>query len=160
MRSRMFGLIAVLAVLGLVGAACSSSSSGSSPSGSPVPSAGSSSGGSLGTIKIGNDTANNQRSKEVSGASSVDLEADNHGSSDYYFNPTIITGKAGQKLSVTITNNGSTTHNFSLVDGSANKDIQPGQSTTVTVTLPQSGSMEFFCRFHRGLGMAGEFTTS
>ena len=159
MRTRMLGLVSVVAVLGLVGAACSSSSSGSSPSGTAVPSGGSS-GGSLGTVKIGSDTANNHGSKEVSGASSVDLEADNHGSSDYYFNPTIITGKAGQKLSVTITNNGSTTHNFSLVDGSANKDIQPGQSTTVTVTLPQSGSMEFYCRFHRGLGMVGEFTTS
>ena len=32
--------------------------------------------------------------------------------------------------------------------------------STVTVTFPQSGSVEFFCDYHRSLGMAGELSTT
>jgi plastocyanin len=165
MRTRMLGLLAVVAVLGVIGAACSSSSSGGSPSGSAapsgsaVPSGGASSGGSLGTITIGSDTANNHGSKEVSGSSTFELEADNDGN-DYYFDPTILTGSSGQKLTITVKNTGTTTHNFSLVNGSVSKDVQPGQTATVTVRFPKSGALEFYCRFHRNFGMVGELTTS
>ena len=91
--------------------------------------------------------------------SSVELEADND-NANYYFDPTVLTGKPGQKLTIEVKNTGSTVHNFTLAGGGANKDVQPGQTAKVTVTFPGSGFMEFYCRFHRRFGMVGELTTS
>jgi plastocyanin len=34
--------------------------------------------------------------------------------------------------------------------------LTPGTQQTVTVTFPNSGSTEFFCRFHESMGMTGE----
>ena len=158
MRSRKLALLSIVAALGVVGAACSGSSPGGGASPSASPSAGAS-GGAEGTITINGEKANNHGSKDVSGASSLELEADNDGN-NYYFNPTVLTGKPGQKLTLTVKNEGNTPHNFSLVSGGVSKDVQPGDEATVTVTFPSSGDMEFFCRFHRSLGMVGELTTS
>jgi plastocyanin len=139
MGSRTLRLFSAAVVIGVVAAACSSSSSG-------------------GTITIGGDKANDHGSKNVSGVSTVELQAKNVGSSTYFFDPTVLTGSAGQKLTITVKNAGDTTHNFTL--GSISKDIPAGQSATVSVTFPASGSTEFFCRFHRSLGMAGELTAA
>jgi plastocyanin len=143
--------VVVLVAVVLMGAACSSNNSettttGASPSGSE-------SGG--GTITIGSDTANNHGSKDVSGASEVDVEQDN-----FYFNPTIITGTPGQKLTIKLENEGSATHNFTLEDQNIDQDVASGQDATVTVTFPQSGTLEFFCKFHRSRGMVGELSVS
>ena len=153
MCSRTLALCSVVAALGIMGAACSSS-----PGGGRSPSA-SASGGSGGTITINGDKANNHGSRVVSGASSASLDAANN-SSSFFFDPTVLTGKPGQKLTITVKNTGNTVHNFTLSGGGANKDVQPGQSAKVTVTFPNSGSMEFYCRFHRSFGMVGELTTS
>jgi plastocyanin len=158
MRSRTFALLSIVATLGIISAACSSSSSGGAASPSASASA-SASGGAMGTITVNGEKANNHGSKEVSGASSLELEADNEGN-DYYFNPTVLTGKSGQKLTITVKNEGDTTHNFSLDQEHINQDVQAGKEITVSVTFPKSGDLEFYCAFHRSLGMIGELTTS
>jgi plastocyanin len=158
-----------LAALAAVAAACGGGSSASSttptttaptttpattqaPSPTETESATPSASGSAGgTITIGSDTANNHGSKDVSGASSTEVELD-----DFYFNPTVITGKPGQKITFELKNEGSALHNFSLVAQSLDKDVQPGQTEDVSVTLPKSGFLEFFCKYHRALGMVGE----
>src|SRR4051812_3016964 len=156
MRVRMHGLAALAVVIGLVGAACSSGSSsgGESPSASA-----SASGGAEGTVQIGSEQANNHGSKDVSGETKVELEADNDGS-DFYFSPTVLTGSPGQKLTVDIHNEGDTDHNFSIDDQSISQDIAPAEEHDVTVTFPQSGELVFYCEFHRSQGMLGELTTS
>ena len=106
-------------------------------------------------ITINGDKANKHGSEDVSGKSSVEVEQDN-----YYFNPTILTGSPGEKVTITLKNEGSTTHNFSLDQQNLSKDVSTGQQATVTVTFPRSGVLEFYCRFHRSLGMVGELTTS
>jgi len=144
--------VAVLVAVVLMGAACSSNKSETTTGGSPSTS---SSGSGGGTITIGSDTANNHGSKDVSGASSAKVEQD-----DFYFNPTIITGTPGQKITIKLENEGSTTHNFTLEDQSIDQDVTQGSDATVTVTFPQSGILEFYCKFHKSQGMVGELSVS
>ena len=85
----------------------------------------------------------------------MDVEQD-----DFYFNPTIITGTPGQKVTIKLANEGSPTHNFTLEDQNIDQDVSPGSDATVTVTFPQSGTLEFYCKFHRSQGMVGELSVS
>jgi plastocyanin len=165
MRSYPKRLAMLFAVLAVFGAACSSKSN-TSGGGSPSPSASveasasasasaSESGG--GTIAVGSDTANNHGSKEVDNVTSLEVEMD-----DFYFGPTVLTGTPGQKLTIELKNESKagTLHNFSLSDQNIDQDVQADQSTEVTVTFPQSGFLEFFCKYHKASGMVGELTTS
>ena len=104
-------------------------------------------------------TANVHGSKTVSGATSTTIDASNSGSS-FFFSPTVLTGKAGQKLTITVKNTGTVPHTFTLADGSVDKTFQPGQSAKVSVTFPATGSLAFFCKFHKTSGMVGELTSA
>jgi len=156
-------LAVLFAALAMFGAACSSKSN-TSGGGSPSPSASveasasaSASESEGGTITVGSDTANNHGSKEVDNVTSVEVEMD-----DFYFEPTVLTGNPGQKLTIELKNESKagTLHNFSLSDQNIDQDVQADQSTEVTVTFPQSGFLEFFCKYHKSSGMVGELTTS
>mgnify|MGYP003926381515 CR=1 FL=1 len=116
-------------VLALVAAACgksSNSSAGSPPAsesagGSPSASASASasaSEGESGTMTIGSDTANDHGSKDVSGATSADVELDN-----YYFEPTVLTGTPGQQLTLNLDNHGDALHNFSITEQSVDAAV-------------------------------------
>lgn len=157
-------MFAGLVVVALVTAACSSGSSGGSSSyGSSAPSTaalsgGSGSGGSSSTMTIDGIAANAHGSKDVSGASTVSIGADTD-SGVNYFSPTVLTGKPGQSVTVKLTNESSTVpHNFSVDGQDVNVDLDPGATQTVTVAFPQSGSVTFFCEYHKASGMLGELT--
>ena len=64
---------------------------------------------------------------------------------DFAFSPTALTADAGT-VNVTITNDGSALHSFTLDDGSVSQDIPPGTSKTVTLNL--TGSVAFHCQYH------------
>jgi uncharacterized cupredoxin-like copper-binding protein len=151
MRRTTVAIVAALSVAVVLLAGCSSSSSTSSPAAGGSSSASSSGGG---TITIGSDQANDHGTEDVSGMSSFELEADND--DGFYFKPTVLTGSANQSIKLEIKNAGTTEHNFSIESLGVNVNIQPGQSQEVTVKFPSSGTAEFFCSFHRSLGMAGE----
>jgi plastocyanin len=85
----------------------------------------------------------------------VEVELD-----DYYFDPTILKGKPGQKVELELKNEGKTTHTFTIADQNINKEIQPGDETEVEVTFPQSGALKFVCTFHQSQGMVGALMTS
>jgi plastocyanin len=87
--------------------------------------------------------------KTVSG-NELQLEAD-----DFYFKPTFIDAKPGTKLQVAIENEGKNTHTFTIDSAKIDQQIEPGKKATVEVTVPQSGNLNFYCRFHRGSGMQG-----
>ena len=110
-----------------------------------------------GKMTIGSDQATNKGTKDVSGKSTFELEADNEGNT-YYFEPTVLKGTAGQTLTITVKNEGNTLHNFSIDSQSISMDIQNDQEITATVTFPSSGFVEFYCKIHRALGMAGELS--
>jgi plastocyanin len=75
---------------------------------------------------------------------------------DYFFSPNVLTGSAGQQLTLTIDNQGAATHTFTIASENIDVTLAPGTQQTVNVTFPKSGSTEFLCRFHESMGMTGE----
>jgi plastocyanin len=140
---RWFALLVLVSTVALVSAACSKKSSGSSSSSAKTT--------------IDGVQANDHGSKSISGVSSVEVELDND-DSGYYFSPTVINGTAGQKVTVELSNEGNTAHTFTIDSASIDQELQPGTKTSTTVTLPSSGTLVFYCKFHRNLGMLGEFS--
>jgi plastocyanin len=92
--------------------------------------------------------ANDHGSKVVSKETEVELD-------DYYFEPTVIEGKAGQKVTLELKNEGQETHSFTLGSQGIDQTIGPGEDAKVTVTIPPSGAISFYCKFHKSEGMAG-----
>ena len=74
---------------------------------------------------------------------------------DDYFEPTVLKGKPGQKVELELKNEGENPHTLTISDQSVDKEIQPGDEGEVEVTFPQSGQLEFVCRFHESKGMVG-----
>jgi plastocyanin len=164
MRNRIVRLVVVLATLALVGAACNSSSSSSTASGggtTPSEQPSSSESSSAGTptpTTLDGQQANFVKQEDATGQSSIEIEADTDDNVNY-FSPTVITGTAGQQITIELKNESdSVKHNFTIESLHINQDLDPGQSASVTVTLPSSGTLEFHCEYHESVGMLGEFT--
>ena len=132
---RLFRAPALLATLALALAACGGDSSNGS------------------STTIAGVKANDRGTKVVSGLTTTTVETDN-----YYFSPSVLTGKPGQKLTIELKNASGTEHNFT--QGSTRKDVEGGQTVTVQVTFPASGVISFFCEYHRDMGMAGGLQAS
>jgi plastocyanin len=141
--------MALLAVVALGLAACGSSSkstTSSSSSGSAKKSASSSSGGGYGSSSGSKTTV-----ASAASGSSVKIQME-----DNFFSQKTISGKPGSTVKVALTNTGQNEHNFKI-DGqkAADADVAPGKSATVSVKVPASGSVQFYCEYHKGLGMVG-----
>jgi plastocyanin len=151
-RSRLLRLLVLMLALGMVAAACSSNKSStpttSSPSNSPSEEE------SSGTLTINGEKANDHGTKDVSGADEAGVEMDD----EFYFEPTVLKGTPGQTLKLDLENSGNLQHNFSIEAQNISQDVAPQEKQEVTVTFPQSGIVEFFCRFHRSSGMIGELS--
>jgi plastocyanin len=74
---------------------------------------------------------------------------------DVFFEPTFVEGQPGQTVAVTVTNEGSIDHTFTIEDQGIDEVLAPGDETTVEVTVPEGGSARFVCRFHVAGGMQG-----
>ena len=148
-RSTMLRLLGLLFGLMVVAAACGNSDD---TGGQPSPTGGSPTETEEegGTITIGSDTANDHGAQDVSGESELALELDS-----FYFEPTVLQGEAGQHLSLELENESDDLHNLSIEDQGIDQDVEAGQSATVDVTFPDSGSVVFFCEYHRSQGMVG-----
>jgi plastocyanin len=107
-------------------------------------------GGGEGTITIAGEEANDHGSADVAGQDSVELEPDN-----FYFSPTVLTGEAGQTLTLELHNEGEATHTFTIEDQGVDVEVASGESATAEITFPDSGEVLFICRFHAGQGMRG-----
>jgi plastocyanin len=79
---------------------------------------------------------------------------------DNYFEPTVLKGTPGQKVELELKNEGNAAHTFTISKQSVDKEIQPGDETETEVTFPQSGQLEFVCKFHQSSGMVGVLETS
>jgi plastocyanin len=66
----------------------------------------------------------------------------------FAFQPNTLSAPSGQQSTVTITNEDSVTHNFTLDDGGVSRDVPAGQTVEVTVPFPASGTAGFHCKFH------------
>jgi plastocyanin len=135
------------ALLGLLLTACTSSIASPTATGGAAPAGTAASD----VIKLGNFSYADHGTRDASGKSEFELEADS-----FYFGPTFLKGTPGQKLKLEIENEVQTTHNFSLSAQQIDKDIPGKGKVEVEVTFPQSGALRFFCKFHTGQGMNGQ----
>ena len=95
---------------------------------------------------------NNHGNGKVKGGE-VELEVD-----DIYFEKTFIKGKKGETVTVTITNEGSQQHTFTLDKQDIDEEIDSGDSVTVEVKIPKNGKpAAAYCRFHKSGGMQMAF---
>ena len=109
-----------------------------------------------GQITINGDNANDHGTKDVSGETGkVEIEL-----YDNYFEPTVLEGKPGQKVELELKNEGNNPHTLTISDQMVDQEIQPGDEAETEVTFPQSGQLEFVCRFHQSKGMVGVLQTS
>jgi plastocyanin len=136
---------ALVLVLGLVAAACAEE-----------PQAGSGGGGDGGgeegrIVTIAGQEATGHGTEDVTGTEEIEVELD-----DFYFEPTVLEGAAGQTLTVTMFNEGDAPHTFTIDELQVDEELQPGdEDVTAEVTFPDSGALVFYCRFHVGGGMLG-----
>jgi plastocyanin len=138
-----------IAALAIPLAACGSSSNSSSSTGSAAASGG----GGYGSGSSKNTTASSSGSAS-SGEVKVNMVDD-------AFQPKTITGKAGSTVKVELKNTGSREHNFKIdSQKKADADVEPGEDATVMVKIPTSGSVQFYCEYHKGLGMVGTLKAS
>jgi YVTN family beta-propeller protein len=91
--------------------------------------------------------------RDISGQRVVKLEAD-----DYYFGPTFLRGKPGQRVRLRVENESGTLHNITIAEQQIDRDILPKKTIEVDVTVPPSGIVPFTCKFHGPLGMNGHLT--
>jgi YVTN family beta-propeller protein len=79
---------------------------------------------------------------------------------DYYFAPTVLRGRPGQRLHLHVENAASTLHNLSATALGLDRDLAPRGRLDVDVTFPPSGAVRFFCKFHAPLGQNGLLTVA
>ena len=108
------------------------------------------------TTTIGGVAAVSHGTKDVSGVTGkVEVEM-----YDYYFEPTVLKGKPGQKVTIELKNAGQTAHTFTVSEQSVDQEVQPGGQAEADVTFPQSGELTFVCKLHRSRGMVGALEPS
>ncbi|MEP6758928.1 MAG: cupredoxin domain-containing protein [Actinomycetota bacterium] len=139
MRQRNLMIVAALAASLFVATACSSSSSSSSPAG-----------GSTSTTSSSTSSGSPTDAVNVTGKSAFTITQNN-----FFFSPSTIDGSAGQKITFTVQNDGSSPHTFTIDNMNIDVTVQPGADTTVDVTFPTSGTVQFYCKFHKNMGMVG-----
>lgn len=143
---RRIRAVAPLAALTLALAACSSGSSG----GPSSVGAGNGSGNTIAGLR-----ANNSGTEDVTGKTTVTLEAHS-----YSFHPSVLKGTPGQQLTLHVVNTTGIEHNVTLDAQHVNKDLDGHESADLTVTMPASGVLAFWCEYHKSRGMVGGLLTS
>jgi plastocyanin len=140
-------VIVAFGLLVLTAAGCGGGygSSGSKSTGGTTTESSSSGGGQK---TIAGVNANDHGTKSVSGKTEVELD-------DFYFKPTVLQGKPGEKVTLELKNEGKVEHTFTIDSQNIDQDLQPGDTAEVTVSIPKSGVVSFYCKFHKSSGMAG-----
>ena len=132
-------ILVVLAIVSIVAAGCGSSGKKSSSSTTPAT-----------PVRLSGDV-NNKGTKTLSGTS-LEIEQD-----DFYFKPTFVKATAGATVRVELHNEGKTSYTFTIDSLKIDEELSPDTTKTVEVKLPSSGTVSYYCRFHRSQGMQGAF---
>ena len=104
----------------------------------------------IGAVALGAAGCGGGGSSSGSGSGKTELDMDN-----YFFDPGSVKADAEKNLTLELTNGSSAEHNFTLTEQGVSKDVEPGEEAEVTVTVPKSGSLTFYCKYHRDRGMTG-----
>jgi len=140
MRGTARLILAALVATTLV--ACGGSSSGGATGGEGSPTTEGGTTGAPGAV-------------DVSGMTSVQIRAEG-----FSFVPAELLASPGQTLTIEVENGGGGSHTFTIEDLGIDEELSPGDRVQVEVTLPDSGSLPFICRFHERSGMVGEIVVS
>lgn len=97
-------------------------------------------------------TVNDHGTKDLAGTDELELEQD-----DFYFGPTYIKAAPGATVKVKLANEGAAPHTFTIDALKVDQTVKAGENANVTVTLPASGAVAFYCKFHQSQGMQGAF---
>jgi YVTN family beta-propeller protein len=92
---------------------------------------------------------------DIGTAAEVTLRAD-----DYYFAPTFLRGRPGQHVRLDAENLAGTLHNLSIPALGIDRDLPPLGHVALEVTVPATGPVAFFCKFHGPLGQNGQVLVS
>jgi plastocyanin len=143
-----------LALVALLAAGCTTSSAGmATPSQGTLPSSPSTASASLPAVQGAVMDVGHLDDTKQGGNVVLTMEA-----GDDYFSPTFIKVAPGATITLTITNTGVSQHNFTIIGRPVNVPLNtPGASRTVTFTMPLTGSLTFFCSYHKAVGMQGAF---
>ena len=139
----------ITAALALALAACSSSS-GDSVAADERDGGATADGGCAAAAGLPGLIEDRGTAKAAGGAITLDAN-------EFSFSPTCVEANAGETIEVTITNSGSALHNLSVESLGIDQDVQAGETISVEVTLPDSGSVPFTCKYHVANGMQGAF---
>jgi plastocyanin len=77
---------------------------------------------------------------------------------DFFFEPTCIVAEPGSQLTISVENVGRILHNIALEEQDIDEDVGAGETVTVTVSVPDSGTLHFICKYHTSAGMVGAVT--
>lgn len=155
MHMRLGTAAGITALLVLVSACGGSSSGGVAAGGGPTSSPGfPSTASSPATVSSSSLPSFNRHGSTTASGSTLKLEADN-----FYFSPSIILGKPGQKVKLEIDNESGTEHNFTVKAQHVDLDLDAHSDKSATVTIPASGFVSFYCEYHQSSGMAGVLQT-
>jgi len=141
MRGRTRLMLPLSVAFVLAAAACGGSSNSSESEG--------------GTTTIAGQSASDHGTKDVSGESKPEIEM-----YDFYFEPTVLTGKPGETVTLELKNKGKVEHNLTIDGQGVDQNVAAAEEAEVQVTFPKSGTVLFYCKFHRSQGMAGGLTVS
>ncbi len=107
------------------------------------------------TTTLAGLAANDHGTADVTGRTEISVELD-----DDYFDPTVVKGTPGQKVTLELENEGKAEHNFSIDGQGVDADVEPSEKKTVSVLVPDSGTLSFYCSYHKSKGMAGALEAS
>ena len=79
---------------------------------------------------------------------------------DDYFEPTVLAGVPGRRVTFFVKNIGDSLHSFTSEQVGIDKDVDVGEKINVTVTLSRKGRIVFICRYHEFNGMVGALEVS
>src|ERR671919_684476 len=74
-----------------------------------------------GTLQVAGEEANDHGTVDVTGRAEVEMELD-----DFYFEPTVLSGQAGQTLTVKMFNEGDQAHTFTIGSIGVDVEVPPG----------------------------------
>ena len=103
--------------------------------------------GLTGTVNFDSDETNIVATPT---SGSVDIEL-----ADYYIGPTYINVKPGTTLHATLKNAGAKSHTFTIDSLQIDQVLSPGGTASVDIQVPATGALQFYCRYHRSMGMQG-----
>ena len=114
-------------------------------------------------LSDGEHVGNYMGDEDVTGRSEATIDVMTTSRFGLVLSPTILVGSPGQTLTITLRNpetqnTENQQHNFNIDElGVSHVELPYGGEETVTVTLPESGALRFYCDYHYRFGQQGEF---